>query len=166
MDFPGGSDSKASACNVGDLGSIPGSGRSPGEGNGNPLQCSCLENPRGRGACWAAVYGVTQSRRQLKQLSSSSNSRGRKKTQFSLLPKDGGNYRRPERDRVSGQPKHRCCPMRGWVLNSEFPVLSLHAGLLRGLFFSEVRIALHDSTRQMFDVCRYVDRRITIKPVD
>ena len=45
MGFPGGSDSKASACNAGDLGSIPGSGRSPGEGNGNPLQHSCLENP-------------------------------------------------------------------------------------------------------------------------
>ena len=43
--FPGGSDGKASAYNVGDLGSIPGSGRSPGEGNGNPLQYSCLENP-------------------------------------------------------------------------------------------------------------------------
>ena len=42
---PGGSDGKASACNVGDLGSIPGSGRSPGEGNGNPLQYSCLKNP-------------------------------------------------------------------------------------------------------------------------
>ena len=45
LDFPGGSDSKASACNAGDPGSIPGSGRSPGEGNGNPLQYSCLENP-------------------------------------------------------------------------------------------------------------------------
>ena len=44
-----------------------------GEGNGNPLQCSCLENPRDGGACWAAVYGVTQSRTQLKQLSSSSS---------------------------------------------------------------------------------------------
>ena len=43
--FPGGSDAKASACNVGDPGSIPGLGRSPGEGNGNPLQYSCLENP-------------------------------------------------------------------------------------------------------------------------
>ena len=48
--FPGGSVGKESACNVGDLGSIPGSGRSPGEGNGNPLQCSGLENPRDRGA--------------------------------------------------------------------------------------------------------------------
>ena len=45
LDFPGGSDGKASACNAGDLGSIPGSGRSPREGNGNPVQYSCLENP-------------------------------------------------------------------------------------------------------------------------
>ena len=43
------------------LGSIPGLGSSPGEENGNPLQCSCLENPRDGAACWAAVYGVTQS---------------------------------------------------------------------------------------------------------
>ena len=56
--FPGGSEVKASACNVGDLASIPGSGRSPGEGNGNPLQYSCLENPMDRGAWWAAVHGV------------------------------------------------------------------------------------------------------------
>ena len=48
--FPGGSDCKASACNAGDPGSIPGSGRSPGEGNGNPLQHSCLENPMDGGA--------------------------------------------------------------------------------------------------------------------
>ena len=48
--FPGGSEVKASACNAGDRGSIPGLGRSPGEGNGNPLQCSCLENPMGEGA--------------------------------------------------------------------------------------------------------------------
>ena len=50
MHFPGGSDGKASVYNVGDLGSIPGSGRLPGEGNGNPLQYSCLENPMDRGA--------------------------------------------------------------------------------------------------------------------
>ena len=50
MGFPGGSEVKASACIAGDLGSIPGSGRSPGEGNGNPLQYSCLENPMDRGA--------------------------------------------------------------------------------------------------------------------
>ena len=56
----GGSDSKAYACNAGDPGSIPESGRFPGEGNGNPFQCSCLENPRDGGAWWAAVYGVAQ----------------------------------------------------------------------------------------------------------
>ena len=50
MGFPGGSDCKVYACNVGDLGSIPGLGRSPGEGNGNPLQHSCLENPMDGGA--------------------------------------------------------------------------------------------------------------------
>ena len=48
---------KASACNVGDLGSIPGSGRSPREGNGIPLQYSCLENPMDGGAWWATVHG-------------------------------------------------------------------------------------------------------------
>ena len=51
--FPGGSDGKESACNAGDLGSISGSGRFPGEGNGYPLQYSCLENPMDRGAWWA-----------------------------------------------------------------------------------------------------------------
>ena len=51
--FPGGSEVKASACNAGDLGSIPGLGRSPGEGNGNPLKYSCLENPMDGGAWWA-----------------------------------------------------------------------------------------------------------------
>ena len=50
MGFPGGSDGKASACNAGDPGSIPGLGRSPGEGNGNPLQYSCLENSMDGGA--------------------------------------------------------------------------------------------------------------------
>ena len=55
--FPGGAEVKESACNVGDLGSIPGSGRSPGEGNGNSLQYSCLENPVDGGAWWATVHG-------------------------------------------------------------------------------------------------------------
>ena len=58
MGFPGGSDGKESACNVGDPGSLPESGRSPGEGNGNPLQYSCLENLMHRGAWWATVHGV------------------------------------------------------------------------------------------------------------
>ena len=56
-------------ANAGDLGSIPGLGRAPGEGNGNPLQYSCLENPMDRGAWWATVHGVTKSRTRLKQLS-------------------------------------------------------------------------------------------------
>ena len=68
--FPGGSEVKESACNVGDLGSIPRSGRSPGEGNGNPLQYSCLENPMNGGAWWATVHGVTKSRTQLSDFAS------------------------------------------------------------------------------------------------
>ena len=63
--FHCGSDGKASACNVGDPGSIPGSGRSPGEGNGNPLQYSCLENSMDRGAWWPTVHGVTKSQTRL-----------------------------------------------------------------------------------------------------
>ena len=55
MNCPGGSDGKASAYNVGDVGSIPGSGRSPGEGNGTPLQYSCLENPHG----WRSLVGYS-----------------------------------------------------------------------------------------------------------
>ena len=54
-DFPGN-------YNAADPGSIPGSGRSPGEGNGNPLQYSCLENPMDRGAWWATIHGVAKSR--------------------------------------------------------------------------------------------------------
>ena len=61
LGFPGVSDSKESACNVGDLGLIPGSGRSSGEENDNPLQYSCLENPTDREAWWATVPGVAQS---------------------------------------------------------------------------------------------------------
>ena len=60
MSFPGGSDGKESACNAGDLGSIPGLRRSPGGGHGNPLQYSCLENPMDRGAWQAIVHGVTK----------------------------------------------------------------------------------------------------------
>ena len=66
--FPGGSAGKESACNsgdTGDMGSIPGLGRSPGERNGNPLQYSCLGNPMDRGAWWATVHGVKKSQKQL-----------------------------------------------------------------------------------------------------
>ena len=65
LGFPGGSDGKAPACNAGDLGSIPGSGRSPGEGNDNALQYSCLENPMDGGAWWATAHGVAKSRTRL-----------------------------------------------------------------------------------------------------
>ena len=61
LDFPGGSDSKEPACNTGDLGSILQTRRSPGEGNGNPLQYSCLGNSMDRGAWWSTVHGVTES---------------------------------------------------------------------------------------------------------
>ena len=65
MGFPGGSDSKESTCNLRDLDSIPGSGRSPGEGSGYPFQYSCLENSMDRGACWTIVHGVANSQTQL-----------------------------------------------------------------------------------------------------
>ena len=61
---------KASACNVGDLGSIPGWGRSSGEGNGNPLQYSCLENSMDGGAWWATVHGVIKGWTRLSDLTS------------------------------------------------------------------------------------------------
>ena len=61
LGFPHGSDGKESICNVGYLGLIPGSGRSPGGGHGSPLHYSCLENPVDRGDWWAAVHGVTKS---------------------------------------------------------------------------------------------------------
>ena len=60
--FPGGSEVKASACNAGDPGLILGLGRSPGEGNGNPLPYSYMENPMEGGAWWATVHGVAKSR--------------------------------------------------------------------------------------------------------
>ena len=59
--FPGGPDGKTSSCNAEDPGLIPGLRRSLGEGNGNPLQCSCLENSTDTGAWWAAVHGVAES---------------------------------------------------------------------------------------------------------
>ena len=68
--FPGSLDGKASANNAGDTGSIPGLGRSPGKGNGNPLQYSCLENPMDPGAWWATVHGVAKSRTRLSDFSS------------------------------------------------------------------------------------------------
>ena len=69
MGFPGGSEGKASACNAGDLGSIPGWRRSPGEGNGNLLQYPCLKNPMDGEAWWATVHAITKSWIQLSNLS-------------------------------------------------------------------------------------------------
>ena len=71
MDFSGGSEGKESACNAAGLESVPGLGRSPGEGNGNPFQYSCLGNPKDRGAWWATVHGVGKN---WTQLSDSHNS--------------------------------------------------------------------------------------------
>ena len=65
MDFPGGLVVKNPPANAGSVGLIPGSGRPPGEGNGNPLQYSCLENPMEREAWWATVYGAAKSQTQL-----------------------------------------------------------------------------------------------------
>ena len=66
LGFPWWLSGKEYACNAGDMGSIPESGRSPGEGNGNQLQCSCLDNPMDRGAWWATVPGVAKSQIQLR----------------------------------------------------------------------------------------------------
>ena len=68
MGFPGGASGKNPSASAGDVGATPGSGRSPGEGNGSPLQYSCLENHMDRGAWWATVHRVTQGQTQLKQL--------------------------------------------------------------------------------------------------
>ena len=72
--FPHSSVGKESVCKAGDPGSIPGLGRSPGEGNGNPLQYSCLENPMDRGAWQATVHGVARARHNLVTRETESNS--------------------------------------------------------------------------------------------
>ena len=66
LGLPGGSEVKASVWNAGDWGSIPGLGRSPGKGNGNPLQYSCLEKPMDRGDSRAAIHGIEKSQTQLR----------------------------------------------------------------------------------------------------
>ena len=87
VDFPGGSGGKVSAYDAGDPGSIPGSGRSPGKGNGNPFQYSCLENPTDRGAWWAIVYGITKSRTQLSDFTFTLNYGGGNEDNGDLLQK-------------------------------------------------------------------------------
>ena len=75
-DFPGGTVVKNVLANAGDTGSIPESGRSPGEGNGNPLQCSCLGNPKDRGAWQATIHRVTKESDTTKQLNNNNHERG------------------------------------------------------------------------------------------
>ena len=94
MGFPGGSEVKASACNVGDPGSIPGSGRSPGEGNGNPLQYSYLENPMDGRAWKTTVHGVAKSWTRLSDFTS---------LHFMSCLEEGG----PNKYQLNGQKKER-----------------------------------------------------------
>ena len=78
--FPGGSVGKETACKAGNVGSIPGSGRLPGEGNGNPPQYSCLGNPMNRGAWQAAVHGLARVRHEVtKQQPQAEEVRGRRR---------------------------------------------------------------------------------------
>ena len=92
LDFPDSSADQESICDAGDLGSIPGSGRSPGEGNGNSLQYSCLENPMDRGAWWATVHGATKSQTRLSDFPFMHWRRKWQPFQCSCLenPRDGG----------------------------------------------------------------------------
>ena len=122
-----------------------------GEGNGNPLQCSCLENPRDGGAWWAAVYGVSQSRTQLKRLSSSSSSSSSIVTSQGILwarilepvamPSSRGSSQPRDRTQVSilqadsspseppGKPKNTGVCSRS-LLQGIFPTQELNQGLL------------------------------------
>ena len=99
LGFPSGSEDKASACNAGDPGSIPGLGRSPGEGNGNPLQYSCLENPMDRGPWWATVHKVAKSRTRLSDFTFF--------LYFTLVVvlQEGGSFPRPETELLSNTRK-------------------------------------------------------------
>ena len=91
LGFPHGSVGKESACNEGDPGSIPGLGRSPGEGNGNPLQYSCLENPTYRGGTWlSTVHGVARVGHDLVTRERDPGIRGCKKEGPSTLDSEGG----------------------------------------------------------------------------
>ena len=82
LGFSGDSDAKESACKVGDPGSVPGSGRSSGEGNGYPLQYSCMENPMDRGAWWAIVHGVADSWTRLSNFTFANNLQFHKSDQW------------------------------------------------------------------------------------
>ena len=97
MGFPGGSEVKASACDAGDPGSIPGLGRSPGEGCGNQIQYSCLENPMDGGAWWATVHGVAKSRTRLSAFTFT----------LILITNSQGRQSKPSQSHFKGRPSHR-----------------------------------------------------------
>ena len=100
LGFPGGSDDKESACNVGDPGSIPGLGRSPGGGHGNPLQDSCPENLMDRGSWWATVHGIAKQSDMSYRLNNNFH--------ISLRRKDGGRKReRKKRETEKDRKKKR-----------------------------------------------------------
>ena len=137
---------KESTCNAedtGDVGSVPGWGRFPGGGHGNPLQYSCLENPRDRGAWWAAVYGVAQSQTRLKRLSSSSSILQVRLSQFPKATETGFELRQPK-SRVCA-PTHLASigvdlsfpevPFSSF-LSSAPTLLQEPPGFLTGLFFN------------------------------
>ena len=129
MGFPGSSDGKASACNVGDLGSIPGSGRSPGEGNGNPLQYSCnplqyscLENSMDGAPLWAIVHGVAKSWTRLSDFT------------FTFFPLAimAQDERHPKRERKGQRKRNRLendlgCPSPAHSQDLVSPLLNTHS---------------------------------------
>ena len=123
--FPCVTEVKVSACNAGDMGSIPGSGRSPGEGNGNPLQYSCLENPMDGGAWWATlVHGVAKSwtglsdfNHSLTYLPSQFSPGSERITSFDILlgwPKSLFRFSKNPNELI-GQPSISCSPRRHCV---------------------------------------------------
>ena len=122
--FPCGSAGKESACNVGDLGSIPGFGRSPEKGNGNPLQYSCLENPMDRGAWQAIIHAVAKSRTRLSDFTSLKVTqlicgRARAKARDYLLPGLNGKHRFVTS--AAAAKSHQSCPTRCDPIDSSPP---------------------------------------------
>ena len=109
-----------------------------GEGNGNPLQCSCLENPRDRGACWAAIYGVAQSRTRLKRLSS--RSRGNRNV-----------ARTEQRERRLSQDS-QTLPSLSELYYSAFSFILVHTKILLFLSLGKQCIDLFSITKQCFHI--------------
>ena len=109
-DFPGGSDGKESACSAGDLGSIPGLGRSPGEGHGNPLQYSCLENSVDRGAWLVIVHEVVKSRTWLSDFHFTSQ-RGKQGERENRVSSWGGGASKRKHPYLSPRMWKSMCPV-------------------------------------------------------